>query len=201
MQSVFNSNIIYIVGTLLAIKYFIQAFFSYNNSKQSIKIEGKPRIHSTIVFLIGFILFIIFVFKKENSSFAFFALPILLLGLIIGIWGIINLNKNYNDDLIIYQNSSLVKNGIYSLTRHPIRLGICLETISLALLIGSVYTIPLLLTYLYLNHKRTCTEEQFLINNFQQEATEYLASVPRYNLLKGIYKKLKRPSVIKFGGL
>jgi len=184
------------VTILLAIKYAIQYFIIIRNRKNIKKESAKPYSHSSVVFLIAISIYVLFVFSAKTSSHVTLGIITLIIGLVIGISGIVKLNKNYHNDLVAYNNSILVTDGIFAIIRNPIRLGIILETISLALFINRAYILPLLCFYLFVNYRRTIVEEQFLIKVFPIEADYYFKKVPRFNVFKGFFLHLSK---IKFG--
>ena len=183
-------NTFNIVLGLFAIKYSIQCYFTFITKKQRIIANEKPYVHSLFIWIIALIMFAIFIINRNFTNNHLLGLVTLLIGLVIGSWGIINLNENYHENLVIYENFKLIKNRIFSVVRHPIRLGICIETLALVIFINSIYVIPLLLIFYYLNYKRTITEERFLIKIFKDEASLYYRKIPQFNIIKGIILKL-----------
>lgn len=186
-----KSITLFIVLGVLAIKYLTQFYYAFSNRKQKIILKGKPFVSSAVIWLISLSIFGVFVFQRHAIGNHFIGLITLLIGIVIGVWGLVNLKNNYHENLAKYENSSLVKNGIYSVVRHPIRVGICCETFSLILFINSIYLIPFFLFYLYLNYKRTKTEEIFLISVFDEKAEQYFAKVPKFNIIYGLLLKLR----------
>lgn len=183
-------NTFNIVLGLFVIKYSIQYYFTLTTKKQRIIAKEKPYVHSLFIWIIALIIFAIFITNRNSVNNHLLGLVTLLIGLVIGSWGIINLNENYHENLVIYENFKLIKNGIFSVVRHPIRLGICLETLALVTFINSIYVIPLLLLFHCFNYKRTITEELFLIKIFKDNARLYHLKVPQFNIIKGIILKL-----------
>ncbi|MDO8140207.1 MAG: methyltransferase [Candidatus Brocadiales bacterium] len=189
MLAYFKLNSFNIVLGLIAIKYSIQYYFTFPTRKQKILAKEKPYVHSLFIWINALVIFAIFIINYNSVNNQLLGLVTLLIGLVIGSWGIINLNDNYHENLVIYENFTLIKTGIFSVVRHPIRLGICLETLALVIFINSIYVIPLLLLFYYLNYKRTFTEEQFLIKIFKDEAKLYCQKVPQFNIVKGMIIK------------
>lgn len=184
-----RTNIIFIVIGVFLTKYTIQFYYKITNRKQKIALKEKPFVSSALIWLIALIIFGIFVFQRNAIHNYFIGLSILLTGVVIGVLGLLYLNINFHDNLVIYDHSFLVKTGIYSIIRHPIRLGICLETLALVFFINSFYIIPIYLIYLFLNYKRTTKEEKFLIEAFETEAEKYFIDVPKFNIFYGLILK------------
>ena len=185
-----NLNIWSIVFALLIIKYSIQFYSTILTRKQKIILRGKPYIHSAIIWIIALSIFGVLILNHDRVYNHFSGVLILFVAIILGITGILRLGRNYNEDLAIYENSKLIKKGVFGIIRHPIRLGVCLEVLSFTVFINSIYILPLQLMYLYLNYKRTIKEEEFLMTAFDGEAKEYFTEVPRFNLIKGFLRKL-----------
>jgi|SRR6185436_2764858 len=189
MFDLIKSNILLLILGLFVLKYLIQIYFSITNRKQVIAFVEKPFVHSILIWLNALPLFVFFLIKSDSLNNLNLGFTILFLGILIGIWGLINLNKNYHDDLVFYKESKLIKTGIFSVVRHPIRLGICLEVSAIFVFISSIYFSPLLFMFYFLNYKRTIKEEQFLLKIYKEDAIEYFENVPRFNLLKGVFRK------------
>jgi protein-S-isoprenylcysteine O-methyltransferase Ste14 len=177
---------------LFFIKYTIQLYYYYSNRNQKVIFREKPFVGSEIIWLISLIVFLLLIFNRHAIKNNIISLSILLIGIIIGILGLIRLNKNFHDNLVKYDNGYLVKNGIYGIIRHPIRLGICFEVLAMVVLINSFYLVPLYLLFIYLNIKRTEKEEKFLISIYKEEAIQYYSMVPQFNIIKGFYLKIKQ---------
>lgn len=181
----------YVIIFVFIIKYLIQFVCTYKTNKNRIATQGKPFVHSIFIWGIAVVFFTIFIFRYNELKDVLLGFFVLLTGTVIGILGIITLGYNYNENLVIYTHANLETKGIYSIIRHPIRLGINMEVTALFLFIGCWYLLPLLLTYFYLNHKRTLVEDSFLLMHFGNIAQSYQSTVPQYNIIRGIIDKLR----------
>ncbi len=107
-----KSNILLIVLGLFALKYSIQFVFSLNKNKRTIISSCPPNIHSSIVFMVALPVFLIFIYKHSYLQCYVIGLVILTIGLLLGILGILSLNKNYHNDLVVYKMAPLLNTGI-----------------------------------------------------------------------------------------
>ena len=78
-------------------------------------------------------------------------------------------------------SSSLVKCGIYSVTRNPMYVGMASSLLGIACYLSNPITLSLVIGFmLYMNRFQIQPEEKFLSQLFQQEYREYCSSVRRW---------------------
>jgi len=115
-----------------------------------------------------------------NHTIAIFGLTVFIIGIIIRLVSIIQLNKEFTVDVAIIKNHHLKTEGMYKYLRHPSYLGLILICSGLSIAMNSiisflVITIPVLLALSY----RIKTEENILINQFGETYRDYMRKTHR----------------------
>jgi len=110
------------------------------------------------------------------------------LGSILGLAGMITLGSNYSRDICLFKSHRLVRDGIYSVVRHPIRAGIILEAAGFSMFfpVWLAPVIPVGVAVLLI--KRSKCEDEILRRHFGATAAEYQESVPAFNIIEGIVR-------------
>jgi len=85
-----------------------------------------------------------------------------------------------------------VEKGIYTVVRHPVYLGLMLLFIGMMFISdlrwSSILAFPSIITMYYYSIK----EEQVFLEKFGTEFEDYLKRVPRFDILLGIYRIIKK---------
>ena len=111
------------------------------------------------------------------------------LGAILGFVAVYSLRNEYSFDICVREGFKLNTKGIYRCVRHPMRLGLALESLGMVILSTQIWTILPWCFILLLQITRTKEEENFL-----REQTDdyyiYANQVPKWNLIFGVTKLL-----------
>jgi protein-S-isoprenylcysteine O-methyltransferase Ste14 len=104
--------------------------------------------------------------------------------------GLYSLNKQYAEGLIRYEGGFLVTNGIYSIVRHPMRIGLLIELLGMVVLADFLFLLLPLIGVMIIQYIRTRDEELMLRKFFGPEEHKYVSTVPKFNFVYGLYKLL-----------
>lgn len=121
----------------------------------------------------------------DTVGFALFAF-----GVALGLAGILTLGRSYSVDISLRADFRLVTSGIYSLIRHPIRLGLIAEPLGLLMMSGMpILALPWvgMLCALIIRSRQ---EDVFLRHQVGIEVAHYQSTVPGHNLPLGIWLKV-----------
>ncbi|HXI84712.1 MAG TPA: isoprenylcysteine carboxylmethyltransferase family protein [Verrucomicrobiae bacterium] len=113
-------------------------------------------------------------------------------GSTLGLLGIVTLGRSYSRHVCLFENHRLVTEGVYSVIRHPIRLGMILEAIGFAALLPLGFASVAPLVFATLLNKRGKHEDSFLREHFGAIALEYQARTPSFNIAAGMYRCLRK---------
>jgi len=113
------------------------------------------------------------------------------MGWSLGLTGLLAIRHYYAEDISICPGFKLVTTGIYRLIRHPIRLGLALEALGLALMSSSYALLLVWLPMVALQFVRSRQEDGFLREQLGDDATQYQRLVPGFNLPLGLWRSLQ----------
>jgi protein-S-isoprenylcysteine O-methyltransferase Ste14 len=105
------------------------------------------------------------------------------IGLLFGIAGVVSfrLAKTTVNPAKPNEASSLVQSGIYKITRNPMYLGLVCLLIAWAALLGSIYSLVIVVVFvLYMSRFQITPEERALIELFGDQYIEYCLKVNRW---------------------
>ncbi|NJM80961.1 MAG: isoprenylcysteine carboxylmethyltransferase family protein [Flavobacterium sp.] len=142
---------------------------------------------------IQFFLFICFVFDFAfllpiPTLFRTLRLLVAIIGLLIFIIAILQLNKNLSPFPTPKNNAHLIQNGLYKYVRHPIYSGIILLAFGSSFYFASVYKMSISFLLLILFHYKSKYEETLLQNKFSNYS-KYKVKTGRF--LPKIYSLIK----------
>lgn len=127
------------------------------------------------------VLSIIFYKESLHISFRITGLVLNFIGVIVFIISIIQMKDNWRAGVDKDAKTSLVTNGIYSISRNPAFLGFDLMYLGILLSFFNWYLFAATVITAILFHLQiTCVEEAFLIEAFKEEYIEYKKKVCRY---------------------
>ncbi len=101
-----------------------------------------------------------------------------IVGVVFLLLSILQLNKNLSPFPSPKKNGQLVQNGVYSLVRHPIYLGILIAGFGYSLFSGSLYRLMVTGCLFVLFHFKSEYEEAMLSDKFE-EYKDYQDSTPK----------------------
>jgi protein-S-isoprenylcysteine O-methyltransferase Ste14 len=108
-----------------------------------------------------------------------------LVALIVRNFAIANLGEFHSIHIEIRDNHALIKNGLYSHSRHPYYIAVCFEVSSLALIPNSFYSLCFaIFFYLPLVFFRAYKEEKVMANKFGNEFSNFKKQVPAFVQIK-----------------
>ena len=108
-------------------------------------------------------------FLPGSPAVIFTGLAATFAGLCIAVWARLRLGRNWSGTVTLKENHTLIRNGPYSIVRHPIYSGILLALLGTALVfreVRNLVTLGLVLVMLLLKIR---TEEQFMFEQFGAE--------------------------------
>ena len=115
---------------------------------------------------------------------------LLAVGLFLGLAGLWAIRSYYAEDISLCPGFRLVKTGAYGVVRHPIRLGLALESLGLALISHFWVLVVPWLGIVGLQAVRSWQEDVFLSEQLGEEAVRYQATVPAWNPSVGIWRQV-----------
>ncbi len=197
-----NSEIInYDIGITLLIlvgglvRYIPQVYSDIANRKGEVILSWSSVTKARHICFLYFCILLGFLIRTghypKSITLIFCGIFIFILGNIIGLMSFYTLNKHnsYNEELVRYENGVLITQGIYSIVRHPMRIGQFLEMSGIVILANTPFLLVPLIVVLIIQNIRTRDEEKMLINFFGEEEIRYMANVPKYNLVCGLLRR------------
>ncbi len=184
-----------VVGML--IRYLPQIYYDIANSGKKVLLKAKTTTkawHFWFLYIFIFAGFLIRLGHYPDSTLIIIcSMFIFGLGIIVGLMGLFALNNNnsYSEEIIRYEGGTFVTFGIYSVVRHPMRIGLFIELLSIVILTGTSLLLLPLIGVFALQYMRTKDEESMLKEFFGTAATEYISTVPKFNFAYGLYWAFK----------
>ena len=134
-----------------------------------------PTVQRDIVFvLIQFVFFTLYFLNLNVVEIQFpvwtavISIVFSLLGVVIILFGIINLNDNITPFPTPRKNSSLISKGIYAYVRHPIYAGILVLMFSYAFFSDSIFRLVISLLLGFIFYFKSNLEERLLVQRFPE---------------------------------
>jgi protein-S-isoprenylcysteine O-methyltransferase Ste14 len=175
-------------------RYSFQFWMDLRQRQQPVlKLEHKIPSTGMIAFFwwLCFLLPLLFwIIGKQPERYSVFGLVFIFIGNLIGLLAIATLGKYYSKNICIFRDHHLVSTGIYSIIRHPIRLGMILEVIGFAFYLPEPLDLGLPMVFIILLLVRSHFEDTLLRTHFKQMAIEYQKRVPPFNVLVGLMRLL-----------
>lgn len=88
------------------------------------------------------------------------------------------IGRNYGHEIVIFDDHTLVQSGIYAYIRHPLYLGLSLDTFGALLASYSIFGLVAWVLFIIVVVRRVSIEDKELLHAFGQEAVEYQKQVP-----------------------
>ncbi len=197
----FSYYILVIIVLIELIRYIPQLKKDFINRKRPHKIKISIEVKSIYIWGLNILIFSILIFKfltyTVSKLYIIFGFPVFLIGILVGLLGLFQLGSQYHEEILRYSDEDkLEKDGIYSLVRHPLRLGLFLEILGISIMSMTYISFIMLVILMIFQYYRTEKEEKLLFEQFGNEQTEYANQVPKYNILLGLKRKiLSRDSI------
>lgn len=182
-----------VVGVL--IRYLPQIYYDIANSGKKVLLKAKTTTKAWHIWLLYIFIFAGSIIRlghyPDSTLIIICSIFIFGLGIIVGLMGLFSLNNQYSEELIRYEGGTFVTSGIYSIVRHPMRIGLFIELLGIVILTGtSLLLLPLIVVFA-LQYIRTKDEELMLKKFFGTAVTEYISTVPKFNFACGLYRTFK----------
>ncbi len=172
------------VLAVLAIRYLPQLWVDFRSSK-SRPICSAPSANMVSIF--WSVLLLVFLISRPKLSFASgCGFCSIFFGAGIGTLALHTLGRSYHREIRISDDQRLVREGIYSTMRHPIRLGIACEAAGFLIAAQEWMATPVFLILLLLLRLRTKSEDALLRGAFGKVACEYQKNVSAVNPLPSV---------------
>ena len=184
-----------IIISVIIVRYLPQAVIDFRNKDRRIRELHKTSAKGIYVMALYSLIALIILFQPPENNLitdkvSILGISLYLLGALLGDIGLWNLRHYYSEPILIYEDHKLILNGIYSLVRHPIRLGLALELLGLVIYSGNFYLFAPLGIVILIQIVRSHKEDMILSSHFGELAVNYQKKVPAFNLLKGMWRVL-----------
>jgi len=184
-----------IVG--IFIRYLPQIYYNIANREKKVLLKAKTITKAWHIWFLYIFIFTSFLMKlhyyPDSTFIIIFSISIFWLGIIVGLMGLFALNNHnsYSEEIVRYEEGSFVTRGIYSIVRHPMRIGLFIELLGMVILTRTSLLLLPLIGVFALQYVRTRDEELMLKEFFGEAATKYISTVPKFNLVYGLYRVFK----------
>lgn len=159
-----------------------------NNRKKEVKSIVETMSMSSFFLLCSiFIFFKIGHYEYHNSFINAIALSVYIIGVFINLSGRHYLGKNWGNNVVIYNNHTLITNGVYKIVRHPLYASIIWMIYSVGIIYQN-YLVIILNTVVFIPFMtyRSNQEENELVLVFKEKYKKYQKEVGRF------FPKLKK---------
>ena len=184
-----NNNFILRAVTLIILLIW-RVYWDLNTKKAEInkpKTDKKNRFVEVILFNVLEIyilvnLFVYPVFSFHNLYVQTLGFVFVIIGFMEAMYARITLNDNWTQsyEYQIKKKHELIKNGIYSLVRHPIYGGLIFMVTGVLMVSGSLTFIPGLILSVFIVNIFARREERILIKHFGKKYEEYMKSTKKF---------------------
>ena len=165
--------IIIITGIVLIYNRVIKNFVDAKKQKNNKKKEVKSIVETAS--MTSFFIIIWLVISLKIGNFKFYNLYVDIISMIVYIIGIVfnllgrhYLGHNWGNNVVIYNDHTLVTNGVYKIVRHPLYASIIWMIYSIGILCNNYFVIVLnsfiFIPFMYYRAKQ---EEKELLNTFE----------------------------------
>jgi len=141
--------------------------------KRRLNAKEKQKEQKTVVKLSGIMFLLGFIIAGLTVRFGWYTLPkyVSITGAVVFLIGyllyaeVIRENTYLSRTIEVKENQKVIDTGLYSLVRHPMYSATLLLFLSMPLVLGSVYSFLIFLSYPFIIAKRIKYEEEFLEEN------------------------------------
>ena len=107
-----------------------------------------------------------------------------------GFASFIQLRRSYAFKISLCDEFRLITSGVYGITRHPMRLGLAVETLGLVLVSGVALLLVPWAGIVILHVARTRHEEQFLLEHLGEAYRTYQEKVSAWNPIATLFRRV-----------
>lgn len=182
-----------LVGLVLGMRHLPQLAMDLRNLPRRVITRTRTRVPMPAIALLWLLIIVEMFQRLVGKGIAHPAGIVLVFGgCLIGSWALYTLGSCYSEEIVIFSDSQLVTQGIYSIVRHPMRLGLLVETLGGAILADTVecYVAWTLLAVAFT--VRSWDEEAVLSATYGEKARRYMADVPAFNAFRGLWGAQRR---------
>ena len=182
---------IIIIGIILIYIYVIYNFLSARSRKEKKKKEVKSIVETASMSCFFIILAIVInlkigIYNYHNKYINIICIIIYIIGIITNLSGRYYLGNNWGNNVIIYEDHTLINNGVYKIVRHPLYASIIWMIYTLGI-IKSNYLVLILNTVIFIPfmYYRAKQEEKELKKEFK-EYNKYIKNTGMFfpNIIK-----------------
>jgi protein-S-isoprenylcysteine O-methyltransferase Ste14 len=116
-------------------------------------------------------------FVAELDAIGFGGFAITTAGIAFAIWARLYIGRNWSGTVTVKQDHELVREGPYSLVRHPIYSGLSLALLGTALVVGEVRCLLAFALVVFEFKRKSLLEERFMIEQFGAQYVQYRREV------------------------
>ena len=166
--------IIIILGIFLIYARVIKNFKDAKKQKNNKKKEVKSIVETTSMTMFFIIIWLVIVlklgtFNYQNIYLDIIFLVIYVIGAAFNLFGRYYLGKNWGNNVIIYNDHTLITNGVYKIVRHPLYASIIWMIYAVGILCQNYLVIILnSIVFIPFMYYRAKQEEKELIKNFKE---------------------------------
>ena len=166
--------VIIITGIFLIYKRVIKNFKDAKKQKNNKKKEVKSIVETTSMTLFFVVIWLVISLKLGSFNYQNIYLDIIfiiiyIIGVTFNLLGRYYLGKNWGNNVIIYNDHTLITNGVYKVVRHPLYASIIWMIYAVGILCQN-YLVIILNTIIFIPfmYYRAKQEEKELINTFKE---------------------------------
>lgn len=116
-------------------------------------------------------------FVAASDAIGWTGFAITVAGVAVAIWARFYIGSNWSGTVTVKQDHELVRNGPYSLVRHPIYSGLSLALLGTALAVGEVRCLLAFVLVVFEFKRKSLLEERFMIEQFGAQYVQYRREV------------------------
>jgi protein-S-isoprenylcysteine O-methyltransferase len=116
-------------------------------------------------------------FVEDLGAIGWAGFAITVAGIAFAIWARLYIGRNWSGTVTVKQDHELVRNGPYSLVRHPIYSGLSLAILGTALAVGEVRGLLAFALLVFEFKRKSLLEERFMIEQFGAQYMQYRREV------------------------
>ena len=156
--------------------------------KNRVLSEGKGL--TALIYVLYSGIWILTIYKTYDNPPAFgwgmaLSVALLVYGTGLRFVSLTTLGRSFNSNIVIEKDHKLITTGVYSSVRHPIWLGLIIETLGMIVFSTSFYLIPVWVGTILTVVTQIGAEDRALYEKLGKEAGRYQEGVPR--MIPGIW--------------